>query len=90
MSWNHDGAGQAEATGVECLGGLYSYELVLTRNHAERSRHTGDGEVASGQQHQGLALHNPEKCLAQPVEKVAQWSSNDWDGRWRWHCQQRR
>jgi RNA polymerase sigma-70 factor (ECF subfamily) len=35
MSWNHDGAGQAEATGIEYLDGLYSYALVLTRNHAE-------------------------------------------------------
>ncbi|HEY4046799.1 MAG TPA: sigma-70 family RNA polymerase sigma factor [Acidobacteriaceae bacterium] len=35
MSWDHDGAGQAEATGVEYLDGLYSYALVLTRNHAE-------------------------------------------------------
>jgi RNA polymerase sigma-70 factor (ECF subfamily) len=35
MSWNHDGAGQADATYVEHLDGLYSYALVLTRNHAE-------------------------------------------------------
>ncbi|HTF65110.1 MAG TPA: sigma-70 family RNA polymerase sigma factor, partial [Edaphobacter sp.] len=35
MSWNHDGAGQADATGVEYLDGLYGYALVLTRNHAE-------------------------------------------------------
>jgi len=35
MSWNHDGAGQANAAGVEYLDGLYSYALVLTRNHAE-------------------------------------------------------
>jgi RNA polymerase sigma-70 factor (ECF subfamily) len=35
MSWNDDGAGQAGAPGVEYLDGLYSYALVLTRNHAE-------------------------------------------------------
>jgi RNA polymerase sigma-70 factor, ECF subfamily len=35
MSWNDGGAGQAGATGVEYLDGLYSYALVLTRNHAE-------------------------------------------------------
>jgi RNA polymerase sigma-70 factor (ECF subfamily) len=35
MSWNDDGAGQADATGVEYLDGLYGYALVLTRNHAE-------------------------------------------------------
>src|SRR5258708_19806874 len=35
MSWNHAGAGQADRIGVECLDGLYSYALVLTRNHAE-------------------------------------------------------
>jgi RNA polymerase sigma-70 factor (ECF subfamily) len=35
MSWNHDGACQADATGVEYLDGLYGYALVLTRNHAE-------------------------------------------------------
>src|SRR5580704_18056118 len=35
MSWNHDGAGQAGATGIEYLDGLYSYAMVLSRNHAE-------------------------------------------------------
>jgi RNA polymerase sigma-70 factor, ECF subfamily len=35
MSWDHDGTGQADATGVEYLEGLYSYAMVLTRNHAE-------------------------------------------------------
>jgi RNA polymerase sigma-70 factor (ECF subfamily) len=35
MSWNYDEAGQADAVGVEHLDGLYSYALVLTRNHAE-------------------------------------------------------
>jgi RNA polymerase sigma-70 factor, ECF subfamily len=35
MSWAHDGAGKADTTGVEYLDGLYSYALVLTRNHAE-------------------------------------------------------
>ena len=35
MSWNDDGAGRADASGVEYLDGLYSYALVLTRNHAE-------------------------------------------------------
>jgi RNA polymerase sigma-70 factor, ECF subfamily len=35
MSWNHDGAGQAHATGIEHLDGLYSYAMVLSRNHAE-------------------------------------------------------
>src|SRR5258707_13307600 len=35
MLWNHDGAGQADATGIEYLDGLYGYALILTRNHAE-------------------------------------------------------
>jgi RNA polymerase sigma-70 factor (ECF subfamily) len=35
MSWNHDGAGQAVATGIEHLDGLYSYAMVLSRNRAE-------------------------------------------------------
>ncbi|HTF70760.1 MAG TPA: sigma-70 family RNA polymerase sigma factor [Edaphobacter sp.] len=35
MSWNRDGTDQADARGVEYLDGLYSYALVLTRNHAE-------------------------------------------------------
>jgi RNA polymerase sigma-70 factor (ECF subfamily) len=35
MSWNHAEAGQADRIGVECLDGLYSYALFLTRNHAE-------------------------------------------------------
>src|ERR1700719_2234685 len=43
-----------------------------------RSRYPGIGEAASKQQHEGLALHYPEKSLAQPVEKASKWSS---DGR---------
>src|SRR3979490_1320451 len=35
MSWNYARAGQANTMGVECLDGLYSYAMVLTRNHAE-------------------------------------------------------
>jgi RNA polymerase sigma-70 factor, ECF subfamily len=35
MSWTHDGAAKADTTGVEYVDGLYSYALVLTRNHAE-------------------------------------------------------
>jgi RNA polymerase sigma-70 factor (ECF subfamily) len=35
MSWNHNGMDQANATGIEYIDGLYSYALVLTRNHAE-------------------------------------------------------
>jgi RNA polymerase sigma-70 factor, ECF subfamily len=35
MSWNHDEAGQANETGIEHLDGLYSYAMVLSRNHAE-------------------------------------------------------
>src|ERR1700723_4496958 len=35
MLWNHDGGVQADATGIEHLDGLYSYAMVLSRNHAE-------------------------------------------------------
>ncbi|MCU1313642.1 MAG: polymerase, sigma-24 subunit, subfamily, partial [Acidobacteriaceae bacterium] len=35
MSWNHHGASHADASGIEYLDGLYSYALVLSRNHAE-------------------------------------------------------
>jgi RNA polymerase sigma-70 factor (ECF subfamily) len=35
MSWSHDGTGSGDATGIEYLDGLYSYALVLTRNHVE-------------------------------------------------------
>ena len=35
MSWNHDGADRVDATGIEYLDGLYSYAMVLSRNHAE-------------------------------------------------------
>jgi RNA polymerase sigma-70 factor, ECF subfamily len=35
MSWNHDGAGQPQMMGIEYLDGLYSYAMILTRNHAE-------------------------------------------------------
>src|SRR6202050_4288670 len=35
MSWSHDEADHTEAIGIEYLDGLYSYALVLSRNHAE-------------------------------------------------------
>src|ERR1700733_1175788 len=35
MSWNHDEASRGDTTGIEHLDGLYSYAMVLTRNHAE-------------------------------------------------------
>jgi RNA polymerase sigma-70 factor (ECF subfamily) len=35
MSWNHDRTGQPQMMGIEYLDGLYSYAMVLTRNHAE-------------------------------------------------------
>jgi RNA polymerase sigma-70 factor (ECF subfamily) len=35
MSWNHDGTGQPQMMRIEYLDGLYSYAMVLTRNHAE-------------------------------------------------------
>jgi RNA polymerase sigma-70 factor (ECF subfamily) len=35
MSWNHDEAGHTDATGIQYIDGLYSYALMLTRNHAE-------------------------------------------------------
>ena len=35
MSWKYNGAGQSDTTGIEHIDGLYSYALVLSRNHAE-------------------------------------------------------
>src|SRR6201994_2067888 len=35
MSWNHDGQVRDDPSGIEYLDGLYSYAMVLTRNHAE-------------------------------------------------------
>ena len=35
MPWNHAGAVQPRAMGIEYLDGLCSYILGLTRNHAE-------------------------------------------------------
>jgi RNA polymerase sigma-70 factor, ECF subfamily len=35
MSWDHHGAKRADGTGIEYLDGLYSYALILTRNHAD-------------------------------------------------------
>jgi RNA polymerase sigma-70 factor, ECF subfamily len=35
MTRNHDGQGRADPIGIEYIDGLYSYALVLTRNHAE-------------------------------------------------------
>lgn len=35
MLWNHNRTEQVDASGVGYLNGLYSYALVLTRNHTE-------------------------------------------------------
>jgi RNA polymerase sigma-70 factor, ECF subfamily len=35
MSRNHDGTHREDTTGIEHLDGLYSYAMVLSRNHAE-------------------------------------------------------
>jgi RNA polymerase sigma-70 factor, ECF subfamily len=35
MSWNRSDTVQSDAAGIERIDGLYSYALVLTRNHAE-------------------------------------------------------
>jgi RNA polymerase sigma-70 factor (ECF subfamily) len=35
MSWKHTGAGQVDTMCIEYLDGLYSYAMVLTRNHAD-------------------------------------------------------
>jgi RNA polymerase sigma-70 factor (ECF subfamily) len=35
MSWDHDRAQPEDGTGIEYLDGLYSYALILTRNHAD-------------------------------------------------------
>ena len=34
-SWNHDGVGPTDATGIEYIDGLYGYAMALTRNHAQ-------------------------------------------------------
>lgn len=35
MSWNQHGKGHADGIALEYLDGLFSYAMVLTRNHAE-------------------------------------------------------
>ena len=35
ISGIHDGAGRTDATGIECIDGLYGYAMTLTRNHAQ-------------------------------------------------------
>ena len=35
MSWKYNGQGSADATALEHVNGLYSYAVVLTRNHAD-------------------------------------------------------
>jgi RNA polymerase sigma-70 factor (ECF subfamily) len=35
MSWNYEGPGHADGTGVQYIDGLYGYAVVLTSNHAE-------------------------------------------------------
>jgi RNA polymerase sigma-70 factor, ECF subfamily len=35
MSWKYEGPSHADGTGIEYIDGLYSYAMVLTRNHAE-------------------------------------------------------
>ena len=35
MSWDHTGDGKTDTMGIEYLDGLYSYAMVLSRNHAD-------------------------------------------------------
>jgi len=35
MSWNPTATGQTDSMGIEYLDGLYSYAMVLSRNHAD-------------------------------------------------------
>jgi len=35
MSWDHGWSKRSDGTGIEHLDGLYSYALILTRNHAD-------------------------------------------------------
>jgi hypothetical protein len=85
MSWNHAGTGQADRIGVECLDGLYSYALVLTRNHAEAEDLVQEtyvravqavGRLRAGSNLKGWLFNYPEKYLVQTVEKAAKWSSS--------------
>jgi RNA polymerase sigma-70 factor (ECF subfamily) len=73
MSWNDNGSGRPDATGVEYLDGLYGYALVLTRNQAEAADFVQETHVRAmlamerlGEDSniKGLVLDHPEKCLA--------------------------
>jgi RNA polymerase sigma-70 factor (ECF subfamily) len=85
MSWNHDGIGQADTSGIEHLDGLYSYARVLTRNHAEAEDLVQETYVRAMQAMGRLRADSNMKSWLftilrnvwfQPVEEMAKWSAN--------------
>ena len=91
MLLNCGGACEADTMGIEYLDGLYGYAMALTRNHAQAEDLVQEtyvraipamGRLQKHSNMNGRLFHNYEKCLAQPVEKVAQWPSNVSDRSW--------
>jgi hypothetical protein len=70
MSWNDDRAARGHASGVEYLGGLYSYASL----DPQPCRSRGPGTRNLRSRPAGCWLFTIlRKCPAQSVEKVAQW-----------------
>jgi RNA polymerase sigma-70 factor, ECF subfamily len=99
MSWRHDGADRAEATGTEYLDGLYSYALVLSRNHAEAEDLVQETYLRAIQAMGRLRADSNIKSWLftilrnvwfNQLRKRAQWSANGRDRGWGWRCQQYR
>jgi RNA polymerase sigma-70 factor (ECF subfamily) len=86
MSWNHNGAGQADAMGIEYLDGLYSYALVLTRNHAEDlvqetyvRAMQAFGRLRVGSNMKGWLFTILRNIWFNEFKKAEKWPSNDRD-----------
>jgi RNA polymerase sigma-70 factor (ECF subfamily) len=85
MPLNYAGVGQADAMGIEYLDGLYSYALVLTRNHAEAEHLVQETYVRAMQaMHELRADSNIKGWLFTilkniwfiQLRKAAKWSAN--------------
>lgn len=85
MSGNHDGAGHADATGIEHLDGLYSYAMVLSRNHAEAEDLVQEtyvraiqalGRLRAGSNMKSWLFTILRNLWLNPVEKASKWPSD--------------
>ena len=85
MSRKNNGSGQADTLGIEHIDGLYGYAMVLTRNRTDAEDLVQEtylralaamAKLRADSNIQGWLFYYPEKCMAKPVETMAESSSS--------------